>query len=124
MNNKDTIVSIATPMGTGAISVIRCSGNAVKNIIKIFFNKNLSPRKSHYLNLMSEKQILDDVIAIYYESPKSYTGEDMLEIMCHGGPVMYQLIIDEVLEVETCRLAQAGEFSERSFLNNKMSLRI
>ena len=122
MKNKDTIVSIATPMGTGAISVIRCSGNAVKNIIKIFFNKNLSPRKSHYLNLKAEEQILDDVIAIYYESPNSYTGEDMLEIMCHGGPVMYQLIIDEVLKVKECRLAQAGEFSERAFLNNKMSL--
>ena len=122
MNNKDTIVSIATPMGTGAISVIRCSGDAVRDIINEFFKKNLSPRKSHYLNFMKDEQILDDVIAIYYEAPKSYTGEDMLEIMCHGGPVMYQLIIDEVLEVETCRLAQAGEFSERSFLNNKMSL--
>ena len=122
MNNRDTIVSIATPMGTGAISVIRVSGNAVKNIINIFFKKNLSPRKSHYLNFMSGEKILDDVIVIYYETPKSYTGEDMLEIMCHGGPVMYQLIIDEVLKLETCRLAQAGEFSERSFLNNKMSL--
>ncbi len=122
MKNKDTIVSIATPMGTGAISVIRCSGNAVKNIIKIFFNKNLSSRKSYYLNLKIEEQILDDVIAIFYESPSSYTGEDMLEIMCHGGPVMYQLIIDEVLKVKECRLAQAGEFSERAFLNNKMSL--
>ena len=71
MNNRDTIVSIATPMGTGAISVIRCSGNAVKNIIDIFFKKKLSPRKSHYLNFMSGEQILDDVIAIYYEAPKS-----------------------------------------------------
>ena len=90
MNNRDTIVSIATPMGTGAISVIRVSGNAVKNIINIFFKKNLSPRKSHYLNFMSGEKILDDVIVIYYETPKSYTGEDMLEIMCHGGPVRYQ----------------------------------
>ena len=122
MNNIDTIVSIATPMGTGAISVIRCSGDNTANIINTFFKKKLSSRQAYYVNFKKENIVIDDVIAIYYAAPKSYTGEDMLEIMCHGGPVMYQLIINEILQIDNCRLAKPGEFSERAFLNNKMSL--
>ena len=122
MNNIDTIVSIATPMGTGAISVIRCSGDSTANIINTFFKKKLSSRQAYYVNFKKENIVIDDVVAIYYAAPKSYTGEDMLEIMCHGGPVMYQLIINEILQIDNCRLAKPGEFSERAFLNNKMSL--
>ena len=122
MNNEDTIVSIATPMGTGAISVIRCSGSNVAEIIQYFFKKELTPRRAYYMDFKNKGVTLDDVITIFYEAPKSYTGEDMIEIMCHGGPVMYQLIIDEILKLKSCRLAKAGEFSERAFLNNKMSL--
>ena len=122
MNNEDTIISIATPMGTGAISVIRCSGSNVTEIMQHFFKKKFSPRRAYYADFKNKGVILDDVITIFYEAPKSYTGEDMLEIMCHGGPVVYQLIIDEILMLKSCRLAKAGEFSERAFLNNKMSL--
>ena len=122
MNNIDTIVSIATPMGTGAMSIIRCSGTSVLKIIDTFFDKKLSPRHAYYLNFKNKEKIIDDVIVVYYASPKSFTGEDMLEITCHGGPVMYQLIIDEILKVSRCRLAKAGEYSERAFLNNKMSI--
>ena len=122
MNNLETIVSISTPMGTGALSVIRCSGYSVPVIIKNFFGKELAPRHAHYIDFKKDKAVLDDVIAIYYLGPKSFTGEDMLEIMCHGGPVMYQLIINEILKIKDCRLAIAGEFSERAFLNNKMSI--
>lgn len=121
-NNIDTIVSIATPMGTGAMSVIRCSGINVLKIIDTFFNKKLSPRYAYYLNFKNKETVIDDVIAVYYASPKSFTGEDMLEITCHGGPVMYQLIISEILKINGCRLAKAGEYSERAFLNNKMSI--
>ena len=121
-NNIDTIVSIATPMGTGAMSVIRCSGINVLKIIDTFFNKKLSPRYAYYLNFKNKERVIDDVIAVYYASPKSFTGEDMLEITCHGGPVMYQLIISEILKINGCRLAKAGEYSERAFLNNKMSI--
>ena len=109
-------------MGTGAISVIRCSGESVSKIINNFFKKKLLPRNAYYLDFKNNNKVIDDVVAIYYENPKSYTGEDMLEIMCHGGPVMYQLIIKEILKVDNCRLAIAGEFSERAFLNNKMSI--
>ena len=122
MNNIDTIVSIATPMGTGALSIIRCSGNKILDITEEFFKKKLTPRYAHYLKFQKNNIIIDDVVAIYYVAPKSYTGEDMLEIMCHGGSVMYQLIINEILKIENCRLAKAGEFTERAFLNNKMSL--
>ena len=122
MNNIDTIVSIATPMGTGALSIIRCSGNNILDITEEFFKKKLTPRYAHYLKFQKNNIIVDDVVAIYYVAPKSYTGEDMLEIMCHGGSVMYQLIINEILKSKNCRLAKAGEFTERAFLNNKMSL--
>ena len=122
MNNIDTIVSIATPMGTGALSIIRCSGNNILDITEEFFKKKLTPRYAHYLKFQKNNIIVDDVVTIYYVAPKSYTGEDMLEIMCHGGSVMYQLIINEILKIKNCRLARAGEFTERAFLNNKMSL--
>ena len=122
MSNLETIVSISTPMGTGALSVIRCSGKSVPTIIKNFFGKELPPRRANYLDIKKDNKVLDDVVAIYYLGPKSFTGEDMLEIMCHGGPVMYQLIIKEILKIKNCRLAIAGEFSERAFLNNKMSI--
>ena len=122
MSNLETIVSISTPMGTGALSVIRCSGKSVPTIIKNFFGKELPPRRANYLDIKKDNKVLDDVVAIYYLGPKSFTGEDMLEIMCHGGPVMYQLIINEILKIKNCRLAKAGEFTERAFLNNKMSL--
>ena len=122
MNNEDTIVSIATPMGTGAISVIRCSGSNVTEIMQYFLKEELAPRRAYYVDFKNREIILDDVIAIFYKAPQSYTGEDMLEIMCHGGPVVYQLIIDEILMLKSCRLAKAGEFSERAFLNNKISL--
>ena len=123
MKEKDTIVSIATPMGTGALSIIRCSGDEVSKIIDIFLKKKLSPRHAHYINFKNKDNIVvDDIIAIFYDSPKSYTGENMLEIICHGGPVIYQLIIDEILKLEDCRLAKAGEFSERAFINNKISI--
>jgi len=79
-NNIDTIISIATPMGTGAMSVIRCSGKNVLKIIDIFFNKKMSPRHAYYLNFKNNEKVIDDVIAIYYASPQSFTGEDMLEI--------------------------------------------
>jgi len=122
MSNLETIVSISTPMGTGALSVIRCSGKSVPTIIKNFFGKELVPRRANYLDIKKNNKVLDDVVAIYYLGPKSFTGEDMLEIMCHGGPVMYQLIIKEILKIKNCRLAIAGEFSERAFLNDKMSI--
>ena len=122
MNSGDTIVSLSTPMGLGAISLIRCSGCQTNKIIETFFSKKFSPNEANYLKFKKGDQVLDDVIAIFYKSPKSYTGEDMLEIMCHGGSVIYQMLIKEILTIDGCRLARPGEFSERSYMNNKMGI--
>lgn len=122
MKDLNSIVSLATPIGTGALSIIRCSGKGVKNIIETFFLKSLTPRYAYHIDFKKNNETLDDIVAIYYKAPKSYTGEDMLEITCHGGPVIYQMLIKEILTLSDFRLAMPGEFSERAYLNNKISL--
>ena len=122
MKDLNSIVSLATPIGTGALSIIRCSGKGVKNIIETFFLKSLTPRYAYHIDFKKNNETLDDIVAIYYKAPESYTGEDMLEITCHGGPVIYQMLIKEILTLSDFRLAMPGEFSERAYLNNKISL--
>ncbi len=119
---NDTIVAISSGYGVSAISVIRVSGSLVPKIIKIIFKKELKERYAHYLKFYnSEGKIIDDVIAIYYKSPRSYTGEDMLEIFCHGGFTIPQMIVKEIIKMGA-RSAQPGEFTKRAFLNNKLDL--
>ncbi len=121
---NDTIVAIATPYGYSAISVIRVSGDAVLPIArKIFSVRELQPRKAHYLLLRdpSSGKVLDDVIAIYYRAPRSYTGEDMLEIFAHGNPLIAQKIVDIIISLGA-RQAERGEFTKRAFLHGKMDL--
>jgi len=122
VKDLNSIVSLATPIGTGALSIIRCSGKGVKNIIETFFLKSLTPRYAYHIDFKKNNETLDDIVAIYYKAPESYTGEDMLEITCHGGPVIYQMLIKEILTLSDFRLAMPGEFSERAYLNNKISL--
>ncbi|MEO0145123.1 MAG: tRNA uridine-5-carboxymethylaminomethyl(34) synthesis GTPase MnmE [candidate division WOR-3 bacterium] len=119
---NDTIVAISSGYGISAISVIRVSGPLTTEIIKRIFKRNLRERYAHYLKLYnSEGKVIDDVIAIYYKSPKSYTGEDMLEIFCHGGLVIPKLIVKEIIKIGA-RQAEPGEFTKRAFLNNKLDL--
>ncbi|MEO0217491.1 MAG: tRNA uridine-5-carboxymethylaminomethyl(34) synthesis GTPase MnmE [candidate division WOR-3 bacterium] len=119
---NDTIVAISSGYGISAISVIRISGPLTTEIIKRIFKRNLRERYAHYLKLYnSEGKVIDDVIAIYYKSPKSYTGEDMLEIFCHGGLVIPKLIVKEIIKIGA-RQAEPGEFTKRAFLNNKLDL--
>jgi tRNA modification GTPase len=119
---NDTIVAISSGYGVSAISVIRISGPLTTEIIKRIFKRNLRERYAHYLKLYnSEGKVIDDVIAIYYKSPKSYTGEDMLEIFCHGGLVIPKLIVKEIIKIGA-RQAEPGEFTKRAFLNNKLDL--
>ncbi|MEO0203249.1 MAG: tRNA uridine-5-carboxymethylaminomethyl(34) synthesis GTPase MnmE [candidate division WOR-3 bacterium] len=119
---NDTIVAISSGYGISAISVIRVSGPLVIEIIRKVFRKDLKERYAQYLKFYnSEGKVIDDVIAIYYKSPKSYTGEDMLEIFCHGGLVIPKLIVKEIIKIGA-RQAQAGEFTKRAFLNNKLDL--
>jgi len=121
---NDTIVAIATPYGYSAISVIRVSGDSVLPIArKLFSIEDLEPRKAHYLLLRdpASGNVLDDVIAIYYKSPRSYTGEDMLEIFAHGNPLIARRIVDIIISLGA-RQAERGEFTKRAFLHGKMDL--
>ncbi len=121
---NDTIVAIATPYGYSAISVIRVSGDSALPIArKIFDVEELEPRKAHYLLLRDPQsgKVLDDVIAIYYRAPRSYTGEDMLEIFAHGNPLIAQKIVDIIISLGA-RQAERGEFTRRAFLHGKLDL--
>lgn len=122
----DTIAAISTPTGNGGIGIIRISGNDAKKIInKIFVtnkNKELIPNsfKLGYIRNINNETI-DQVLVSYFKAPKSYTGEDVCEINSHGGSVVLKQILELVLN-NGARLAEAGEFTKRAFLNGKMDL--
>ena len=130
MNNKlsgwdDTIVALATPAGVGAIAVIRISGKESMRIIdEIFPSKKISEQPSHTLHvgiLRDKEGPIDEVVVSVYRNPKSFTGEDSIEISCHGSPYIQQQIIQACIR-HGARAARAGEFTQRAFLNGKMDL--
>lgn len=124
---EDTITAIATPNGVGAISIIRISGNkAISVADSIFKGKthvtDVSSHTVHYGNVVDEQNdFIDDVLLTIFKAPNSYTGEDVVEISCHGNPLIGQKIIDLLLKKDI-RIAEPGEFTKRAFLNNKMDL--
>lgn len=121
----DTIVALATPAGIGAIGVIRLSGaNAISIVDELFSSKKLKDQPSHTLHvglLKDNNLVLDEVVVSLYKSPKSYTGEDVIEISCHGSPYIQQQVIQSIVN-HGARLAKPGEFTQRAFLNGKMDL--
>jgi len=121
----DTIVALATPQGIGAIAVIRLSGKKTFEIAdRLFPSKDLSQQLSHTLHigfLRDEEKILDEVVLSIFKNPKSYTGEDVIEISCHGSPFVQQQIFDACIKYGA-RLAKPGEFTQRAFLNGKLDL--
>lgn len=125
MGWDDTIVALATPPGVGAISVIRLSGEKSIDIVNTLFrNKDLSLQKSHTLHvgiLENSDEQLDEVVVALYKSPRSYTGEHIVEISCHGSPFIQQRILEACVQ-KGARLALPGEFTQRAFLNGKMDL--
>ena len=130
MNNKlsgwdDTIVALATAPGLAAIAVIRLSGSEAFNIAsKLFPSKNLLNQASHSLHvglLKNAEEAIDEVVLALYRGPKSYTGEDTVEISCHGSPYVQQQIINACVQ-QGARLARAGEFTQRAFINGKLDL--
>ena len=128
MNPQETIVALATPPGTGAIAVIRLSGpEAIDVITKVFRSKSgkeINKEASHTVHLgwlVDGESKLDEVLVTIFRNPSSYTGEDVVEISCHGSPFIQQLIIKLLLNCG-CRMATAGEFTLRAFLNGKMDL--
>ncbi|RIV46008.1 tRNA uridine-5-carboxymethylaminomethyl(34) synthesis GTPase MnmE [Flagellimonas pelagia] len=128
MSYTDNIVALATPSGTGAIAVIRVSGpdaiSLVDSIFQSVKNKNLTGQKSHTVHLghiVDDTKVLDEVLVSLFKGPHSYTGENVMEISCHGSPYIQQQIIQLLLR-KGCRAASAGEFTLRAFLNGKMDL--
>ena len=123
----NTIATISTPLGSGAIGIIRMSGDEALDIAsKIFSTKHLKTFKDATPNMMyygtlTTKTISDTVLAVYFKAPKSYTGEDLVEFQCHGGV----RIVDEVLKAcldNGAKIADKGEFTKRAFLNGKITL--
>ncbi|OWP83127.1 tRNA uridine-5-carboxymethylaminomethyl(34) synthesis GTPase MnmE [Flavobacterium davisii] len=126
--NQETIVALATPSGAGAIAIIRISGKdaivSAQSVFKSIKNKELTKQKTHTLHLghiIDGDKIIDQVLLSLFKGPNSYTGEDTVEISCHGSTFIQQQIIQLLLR-KGCRMAQAGEFTLRSFLNGKMDL--
>jgi tRNA modification GTPase len=121
----DTIVALATPSGIGAIGVIRISGKKSFDIAdQLFPSKKISQQASHSLHvghLKEDGKVLDETVLALYKSPKSYTGEDVIEISCHGSPFIQEKIIQAILN-KGARLARPGEFTQRAFLNGKLDL--
>jgi tRNA modification GTPase len=116
-----TIAAQATPPGQGGVGIIRVSGPLCINIAKQILKKTPSARYAHYGSFYSEEQIIDQGIALFFPGPHSFTGEDVLELQAHGG----QIILDELLkQVVSCGaiLAEPGEFTKRAFLNEKIDL--
>lgn len=122
---NDTIVALATPPGVGAIGVIRLSGNnAIPIVNDLFPSKDLSVQPTHTMHvglLKNKSEMLDEVVVSLYKNPRSYTGEDVVEISCHGSPFVQEQVIKACLE-KGARLAKPGEFTQRAFLNGKLDL--
>ncbi|NLR82788.1 tRNA uridine-5-carboxymethylaminomethyl(34) synthesis GTPase MnmE [Chitinophaga eiseniae] len=121
----DTIVAVATAPGLGAIAVIRLSGPVAYPICnRLFPAKDLTQQATHTLHfgsIVAEGHVIDEVVVSLYKGPRSYTGEDVIEISCHGSPYIQQQIIDATIKAGA-RLAKPGEFTQRAFLNGKLDL--
>lgn len=123
-NNNDVIIAQSTPIGSAALAMVRVSGSDlscfVSNIIK---NKTIKSRYSYTVEFQGfqSKQLIDTCVIVYYKAPKSFTGEDMLEISCHGNDLIVEQIINEFIG-RGVRIAYPGEFSYRAFQNNKLDL--
>ena len=119
---KDTIYALSTPTGKSAIAVIRLSGDqSLKILKKISSLKKITPNKTKLTLLKFKKQIIDQVLVIYFKKPNSFTGEEVVEISCHGSTAIIAKI-SKTLEIEGLRLAEPGEFTKRSLMNNKLDL--
>ena len=133
--HNDPIAAIATAPGRGAVGIVRVSGKGVAPLVRVLCGRDLKPREATYLPLRDAAGgPIDHGLALFFPAPHSYTGEDVLELQAHGGPVVLQLLLARCLEAAQepleghrsvlpgLRLAQPGEFTERAFLNDKIDL--
>lgn len=124
--DTDTIAAIATPPGRGGVGIIRVSGKKSQHLAKQITGCELQPRHAHYSRFFASNDdgtsaAIDQGIALFFPGPHSFTGEDVLELQAHGGPVILDFLLKEVIRLGA-RVARPGEFSERAFLNNKLDL--
>ncbi|ADV02101.1 tRNA uridine-5-carboxymethylaminomethyl(34) synthesis GTPase MnmE [Alicycliphilus denitrificans] len=126
--HQDPIAAIATAPGRGAVGIVRVSGRGLAPFVQGLLGRSLQPRQAHYLPFPDAAgRSIDQGLALFFPAPHSYTGEDVLELQAHGGPVVLQLLLARCLEAAQAvlprlRLAEPGEFTERAFLNDKLDL--
>jgi len=121
-NDNDTIVALATPPGRGGVGIIRISGSDVLDYLPKLVNLIPKPREALLCSFIdAAQQIIDSGLALYFPAPHSFTGEHVLELQAHGGPVVLDMLLQRVIELGA-RHATAGEFSQRAFLNDKLDL--
>jgi tRNA modification GTPase len=121
--NQETITAQATAPGRGGVGIIRVSGPEAINVAKAILGKVPEVRKAEYLPFYDRnQQALDQGIALFFKAPNSFTGEDVLEFQGHGGPVLLDMLLKEIVALPKVRMAKPGEFSEQAFLNDKMDL--
>ncbi|RCV90621.1 tRNA uridine-5-carboxymethylaminomethyl(34) synthesis GTPase MnmE [Billgrantia montanilacus] len=117
----DTIAALATPPGRGGVGIIRVSGPGCRTIAEGVLGHCPQPRHAHYAPFQGDVRVIDEGIGLYFQAPHSFTGEDVLELQGHGGPVIMDLLLERCVQLGA-RLARPGEFSERAFLNDKLDL--
>lgn len=121
-DNIDTIAAVATAPGRGGVGIVRVSGKKARQIAQAVLGKQPKPRYAHYGAFYAEDgSVLDQGIALFFPNPNSFTGEDVLELQGHGGPVVLQWLLARVVELGA-RLAEPGEFSKQAFMNDKLDL--
>ncbi len=120
------IAAIATPAGNGGVGIVRISGPQLHSLLRPLFGQELAPRLASFTAFLdADGRVIDRGIAIYFPAPHSYTGEDVIELQAHGGQVLMQILLKRVLALDAelgIRLANAGEFTLRAFLNGKIDL--
>jgi tRNA modification GTPase len=118
----ETIAAVATAQGRGGVGIVRVSGPLASQLAQAICQRELQPRYAHYGPFFANaEQVLDEGLALYFPGPNSFTGEDVLELQGHGGPVVLDLLLRRCVQLGA-RLARPGEFSERAFLNDKLDL--
>ncbi|SFI11674.1 tRNA modification GTPase trmE [Pseudomonas guineae] len=118
----ETIAAVATAQGRGGVGIVRVSGPLAGQLATAICQRQLSPRYAHYGPFFADaEQVIDEGLALYFPGPNSFTGEDVLELQGHGGPVVLDLLLRRCVQLGA-RLARPGEFSERAFLNDKLDL--
>ena len=120
-SNTDTIVAVATAPGAGGVGIVRLSGSGARAIAEKMCGRRLKPRHAHHVRFQAEGEVIDDGIALSFPAPRSFTGEDVVELQAHGSPVVLQQLAACACALGA-RHARPGEFSERAFLNDRLDL--